>query len=114
EGSVEAPFYEQLLERYGEFLSYKLFGKIFNSVDDGLRICGLQREDVDFVSFDHLHVQDCRMLMGTTEPVMDDREPKPPFFPNAEMESWKRQWRVVPTFVYGGMNYGRIEPPVRA
>jgi hypothetical protein len=27
------------------------------------------------------------------------------------MESWKRQWPVVPTFVYGGMNYGRIEPP---
>src|SRR5436189_48023 len=41
EGSVGAPFYEQLLERYGETLAYKVFGKIFNSVDDGLRICGL-------------------------------------------------------------------------
>jgi hypothetical protein len=30
------------------------------------------------------------------------------------MESWKRQWPVVPTFVYGGMNYGRIEPPRHA
>src|SRR3954467_4845320 len=56
EGSVGAPFYEQLLERYGETLAYKVFGKIFNSVDDGLRMCGLTREDVDFVSFDHLHV----------------------------------------------------------
>src|SRR3954466_14288502 len=73
EGSVEAPFYEQLLEKYGETLSYKIFGKIFNSVDYGLSQCGLTREDVDFVSFDHLHVQDCRMLMGTTEPVLDDR-----------------------------------------
>jgi hypothetical protein len=27
------------------------------------------------------------------------------------MESWKRQWPVVPTFVYGGMNYGSIVPP---
>jgi hypothetical protein len=29
------------------------------------------------------------------------------------MESWKRQWPVVPTFVYGGINYGRITPPER-
>src|SRR4029079_1783238 len=28
EGSVEAPFYEQLLARYGETLAYKVFGKI--------------------------------------------------------------------------------------
>ena len=27
-------------------------------------------------------------------------------FPSSEMESWRRQWPVVPTFVYGGMNYG--------
>src|SRR3954447_18536559 len=52
EGSVEAPFYERLLERYGEFVSYKLFGKIFNSVQDGLAQCGLRPEDIDFVSFD--------------------------------------------------------------
>src|SRR3954467_8937711 len=78
EGSVEAPFYEQLLERYGEFLSYKLFGKIFNSVDDGLPLCGLRRGAADFVAFAPLHVQDCRLLRGTTEPVLDDREPKVP------------------------------------
>src|SRR5689334_3058961 len=84
EGSAEAPFYEQLLERYGEFLSYKLFAKFFNTVEQGLAQCGLRAEDVDFVSFDHLHVQDMRLLMGTTEPVMNDREPKKPFFPNAK------------------------------
>src|SRR3954469_5852169 len=84
EGSVEAPFYEQLLERYGETLSYKIFGKIFNSVDDGLSQSGLTREDVAFVSSAPLHVQDCRMLRGTTEPVLNAREPKPPFFPNAK------------------------------
>src|SRR3954462_13517766 len=40
EGSVEAPFHEHVLARYGETLSYKLYGNIFNSVDDGLRMCG--------------------------------------------------------------------------
>src|SRR3954465_6193402 len=91
EGSVEAPFYEQLLERYGETLAYKRFGKIFNSVDDGLRMCGLRREDVDFVSFDHLHVQDCRLLRGTTEPGLEHREPKQPFFPNAKFVNQRKE-----------------------
>jgi hypothetical protein len=27
-------------------------------------------------------------------------------FPSSEMEGWRRQWPVVPTFVFGGMNYG--------
>ena len=30
---------------------------------------GLRPEDVDFVSFDHLHVQDLRFVLGTTEPI---------------------------------------------
>jgi hypothetical protein len=27
------------------------------------------------------------------------------------MASFRRQWPVVPTFEYGGMNYGQIEKP---
>ena len=30
-------------------------------------------------------------------------------FPSSEMESWRRQWPVVPTFIYGGMNYGVLQ-----
>ena len=30
-------------------------------------------------------------------------------FPSSEMASFRRQWPVVPTFVYGGIDYGRIE-----
>jgi hypothetical protein len=32
-------------------------------------------------------------------------------FPSSEMASFRRQWPVVPTFVYGGINYGRVEKP---
>ena len=32
-------------------------------------------------------------------------------FPSSEMTSWRRQWPVLPTFMYGGMNYGTIERP---
>jgi len=84
EGPAEAPFYSQLLERYGEFLSYKVFAKFYNSVDEALALCGITREDVDYVSFDHLHVQDPRIYMGTTQAIDGEREPREPFFPNAK------------------------------
>ena len=91
EGPAEAPFYEQLLERYGEFLSYKVFAKFWNTVDEALAKCGLTRADVDYVAFDHLHVQDMRLLMGTTEPVLNDREPREPFFPNAKFLNQRKE-----------------------
>ena len=29
-------------------------------------------------------------------------------FPSSELTSWRRQWPIVPTFSYGGMNYGTV------
>ena len=84
EGSSEAPFYAQLIERYGERLSKSLLSNEYNTVTSALATCGLAPEDVDFVSFDHLHVQDMRILMGTTQPVEGEMEPRAPFFPNAK------------------------------
>jgi hypothetical protein len=55
----------------------------FNTVTQALARLGLAPEDVDYVSFDHLHVQDLRILMGTTRPVGDEAEARAPFFPNA-------------------------------
>jgi hypothetical protein len=31
-------------------------------------------------------------------------------FPSSELAPLRRQWPVLPTFVYGGINYGRIAP----
>jgi hypothetical protein len=84
EGSSEAPFYAQLIDRYGEFLSSNVLSKEYNSVEQALARCGLQPEDVDYVSFDHLHVQDVRILMGTTQPVEGEPAARRPFFPNAK------------------------------
>jgi hypothetical protein len=83
EGSAQAPFYAQLIERYGEWLSQNVLSKEFNTVQGALARCGLAPGDVDYVAFDHLHVQDMRILMGTTRPVGGEREPREPFFPNA-------------------------------
>ena len=84
EGSAEAPYYAQLIERYGEWLSQNVLAKEFNTVEGALAQCGLAPADVDYVSFDHLHVQDMRILMGTTQPVEGEREPRKPVFPKAK------------------------------
>jgi len=49
-----------------------------------LRICGLRSQDVDYASFDHLPVQDLRMIVGMTEPIPGEAAPRSPAFPNAK------------------------------
>lgn len=83
EGSAEAPFYSQLEQLAGKFLSHKVFAKYHNDTDKILPQLGLEPEDVDFASFDHLHVQDMRMILGSTQPLEGESAPREPLFPNA-------------------------------
>jgi hypothetical protein len=92
EGPAEAPFYEQMIERYGEFLSYKVLAQIYNSVPEALAKTGVRPDDVDFVSFDHLHVQDVRLVLGTTEPMEGESAPRPPLFPNAKLLTQRKEY----------------------
>jgi hypothetical protein len=83
EGSVRAPFYAQLERAFGDFLAHRVFAHYYHEPDEILPLCGLTNADVDVASFDHLHVQDMRMILGTTTPVGEAREPYEPLFPNA-------------------------------
>jgi hypothetical protein len=94
EGSAQAPFYAQLRARFGE-RAERLLSTEFHTVTSALGLLGLGPADVDLVSFDHLHVQDLRRVMGTTIPVGDDNEPRAPLFPNA---SFVLQRKEVDTF----------------
>lgn len=82
-GAAEAPFYAHLLEGFGERFSSRLFTTAYHSVPEALARVGLTPNDVDFVSFDHLHAQDLRIAMGTTEPLPGENEPRRALFPNA-------------------------------
>ena len=89
EGSNEAPFYHQSEQRIsrlpgGKWLAHNVFTKYYNEIHDVLSQCGLRPEDVDYASFDHLHVQDLRMIVGTTEPIAGEAVPRPAAFPNAK------------------------------
>lgn len=91
EGSEQAPFYAQLVGRYGDWLSHNVLSKEYQTVAGALGQCGLEPEDVDYVAFDHLHVQDLRRLIGTSKPLHGDPEPRPPFFPNAKFVCQRRE-----------------------
>src|ERR671938_1304741 len=82
EGSQEAPFYAKQIERYGK-LADRLFATYYTTVQEALALCGLEPADVDYIAFDHLHVQDVRILMGTNG--------KPGFFPHARHLAQRRE-----------------------
>lgn len=84
QGSAEAPFYAQLQQMFGQFLAHKVFTRYYHQPEDVLPLCGLDPNEVDVASFDHLHVQDMRMILGTTAPFGDDPQPREPLFPRAQ------------------------------
>ena len=83
--SVEAPYFARQVERYGSFVSQRLLSRRHGSVREALDQVGLRPEDIDFITFDHLHVQDVRGLLGTTEPEPGRAEPTPALLPNARL-----------------------------
>ena len=67
EGSEQAPFYAKLKQRY-RMLPEQLMVSYDYGVEEAIAAAGLAPTDIDFASFDHLHVQDARRMLGTDEP----------------------------------------------
>jgi glyoxylase-like metal-dependent hydrolase (beta-lactamase superfamily II) len=63
ERSRKAPFFARLEERYGK-LATKLLSTIHTTVADALATWGVAPESIDYITFDHLHVQDVRGVMA--------------------------------------------------
>ncbi len=75
---------------------------------------GLSPEDVDYVAFDHMHVQDLRPILGTADGRVPARFPNATLLlPRVEWEEWddlhplQRAWFVRDGKI--GVNTGRIE-----
>lgn len=83
--SLEAPFFARQRARYGEFLSTRVLARRHGEVARALAEVGVAPEAVDFITFDHLHVQDVRGLLGTSEPEPGRTGPTPPLLPNARL-----------------------------
>lgn len=95
-GSAEAPFYAGLLELAHRIPGGTLFAKTmllkyYNEPDEVLAKLGLRAEDIDFCTFDHLHVQDPRMILGSTRIIPGETEPRTPIFGDARMLVHRRE-----------------------
>ncbi len=79
EGSRETPFFKRLRLRFGPFqeLGMRLMAPEFNTVESALDDIGLRPEQVDYISYDHLHTQDLRRWLGG--------DGYPAYFPNARL-----------------------------
>jgi hypothetical protein len=73
-GSRNAPFYATLATKFPKALE-RVLAPEHATVPQALARCGVSPADVDVVLFDHLHVQDLALLLGTSSTE--------PLFPNA-------------------------------
>src|SRR5262245_27205590 len=63
ERSAKAPYFVRLEERYGA-LARKLLGAFHGTIADALARWAITPDAIDYVTFDHLHVQDLRGLLA--------------------------------------------------
>ncbi|RMG49986.1 MAG: hypothetical protein D6723_12980 [Acidobacteria bacterium] len=82
----ETPFFKRLAERFTRFgVSVEsLLAPELSTVEDCLARVGLRPEDVDYITYDHLHTQDLRRWLGTEE--------RPAYFPNARLLVMRQEW----------------------
>jgi hypothetical protein len=82
-----APFYRSLRERYGAFVSDRMMTTRHGTVEGHLAALGLKPEDVDYLAFDHLHIQDVRRWLGGAG--------TPAYFPRAKLLVQRAEWETV-------------------
>lgn len=84
ERGLAAPFYRDLRRRYGDFLSSRVFSTRHATVQQHLAQLGLRPQDVDFIAYDHLHIQDVRGWLGAPG--------ESAYFPRARLLVARAEW----------------------
>ena len=84
ERNKAATFYADLTVKFGKLLAERVFPTYFGTVPEQLARLGLHPSDVDYLAYDHLHVQDLRGWLG-----------KDALFPNAKLLVMKSEWDSV-------------------
>jgi hypothetical protein len=80
-----APFIDKQLRQYGRLADVVKARLVHGDLLSSLRSVGLAAEDIDYILFDHLHVQDVRGLLGTETPEPGQSQPTPALLPNARL-----------------------------
>jgi hypothetical protein len=67
-------------------MAQKLIAPITNTVDGWLKELGIAPEEVDYITYDHLHTQDVRNWLGS--------DGRPGLFPRAKLLVMRREWEA--------------------
>ena len=99
-GARATPFFARLAARIPASVQ-KIFAPQAEPLLEQLAQLGVQPADVDYVAFDHMHVQDLRPLLGTADGSVPARFPNATLLvPRVEWENWddlhplQRAWFV--------------------
>lgn len=76
ESGAETPYFKRMSEQTPKFL-HSTIAPIYSTVLQALATCGIAPEQVDYITYDHLHTQDMRRWLG------NDRDPG--LLPNAKL-----------------------------
>ena len=90
EADRETPFFKRLTDKMPSWSPLEgVVAPIIPDVTGALAEVGLSPEDVDYISYDHLHTQDVRRWLGTKNIGGED---KPAYFPNAKLLVHEQEW----------------------
>ena len=79
----ETPYFRRLQDSTPKFILDRVISRV-DTVPHVLARIGLKPENIDYITYDHLHTQDIRRWLGT-----DD---EPALFPNAKLLVHHREW----------------------
>lgn len=79
----QTPFFKRLAKGIPENIS-GFFAPQYNTVESALAQCGIRPDQVDYISYDHLHTQDVRKWLGTPG--------QPAYFPKARLLVHHQEW----------------------
>ncbi|HCN17224.1 MULTISPECIES: hypothetical protein [Psychrobacter] len=92
EADRETPFFKQLTEKMPNWSPLeKVVAPIIRDVAGALAEIGLAPEDVDYISYDHLHTQDIRRWLGTIN--TDGSTDRAAYFLNARLLIHEQEWQ---------------------
>lgn len=85
-GNRLTPFFHRLGKSFGPFeeLGARLMAPVIGTVEHWLEKTGISPEQVDYISYDHLHTQDLKKWLGNKD--------QPGFFPNAKLLVTRQEW----------------------
>ncbi|MDI1450893.1 hypothetical protein QHF85_43030 [Polyangium sp. 6x1] len=84
--NAETPFFKRLSGTFGPFkdLGQRIIAPELGTVASCLAEAGLSPEDVDYITYDHLHTQDVRRWLGT--------QGRPGLLPRAKLLVMRQEW----------------------